>query len=110
MSVQKLVNDTLKLSGVPVAYQRYKGTENTYITFFFFNEYGKAWSDDEEIQTVHSIQVDLWSDGSLSVLTKVVKDAMKEKGFKRTMIMDGFEDGTEINRKIMRFNYFESTQ
>lgn len=112
MNVQALVTQTLKKAEVPVFFQRKPDSnkDRTYITFFFVNERGVGFSDDEETDTEYAVQVDVFSDGSLSALVNSVKRHMKEAGFRRTLAMDGFEDGINLYRKILRFKFMTEYQ
>jgi hypothetical protein len=105
MSLNKLIIDTLKPVGVPVAFQTYSGTATTYITFFEYNQFSALNADDEERQTAHFIQVDIWSKGDYTSIVDQVKQRMKEAGFIRTTETELYEPETKIYHKVLRFSY-----
>lgn len=107
MSLNSLIISTLKTLGVPVAFQTYKGTESTYITFFEFNQTAHEKADDVETKTRHSIQVDVFSNGDYTALVQQVKDSLISVGFTRSMETEYYEDDLNIYHKILRFNYVQ---
>jgi hypothetical protein len=110
MSLNKLIIDTLKPIGVPVAFQTYSGTATTYITFFEYNQFSALNADDEEQQTAHFIQVDVWSKGDYTSIVQQVKDRLKEAGFRRTTETDLYEPETKIYHKVLRFSYVQEKE
>lgn len=110
MSLNSLIIKTLEPLGVIVRFQRLVDTDgnpDTYITFFEFNQTGALYADDQELQTRHSIQVDIWSKVNYTKLVALVKEKLINVGFTRTMETDGFETETDIFHKIIRFNYVQ---
>ncbi|KIP21135.1 hypothetical protein JV16_01629 [Anoxybacillus ayderensis] len=105
MSLNKMIIDTLKHVGVPVAFQTYSGTATTYITFFEYNQFSALNADDEEQQTAHFIQVDVWSKGDYTSIVQQVKERMIAAGFRRTSEVDLFEEETKTYHKAIRFSY-----
>jgi hypothetical protein len=105
MSLNKLIIDTLKPLGVPVNFQTYSGTAQTYITFWFYNSKGELFADDEEIKTGFYLQVDVWSKSDYTSIVRQVKQLMKEAGFQRTTETDLYEPDTKIFHKVLRFSY-----
>ncbi|GIN60534.1 hypothetical protein J27TS8_05270 [Robertmurraya siralis] len=105
MSLNSLIISTLKPLGVPVEPLNYDGNEDTYITFFEFNQTSQTRADDKEIKTKHSIQVDIWSNGDYTNLTKQVKNLLISVGFVRRMETETFEEETKTYHKVLRFNY-----
>ncbi|ESU71108.1 hypothetical protein T260_15120 [Geobacillus thermopakistaniensis] len=110
MSLNKLIIDTLKPIGVPVAFQTYSGTATTYITFFEYNQFSALNADDEEQQTAHFIQVDVWSKGDYTAIVQQVKDLMTAAGFRRTFETELYEPDTKIFHKVLRFSYVEERE
>ncbi|WP_297988286.1 hypothetical protein [uncultured Anoxybacillus sp.] len=110
MSLNKMIIDTLKPLGVPVAFQTYEGKEKTYITFFEYNQFSALNADDEEQQTAHFIQVDVWSKGDYTSIVDEVKQRMKEAGFRRTTETELYEPDTKIYHKVLRFSYVEERE
>ena len=103
MSINKLVIDTLKPLGAPVAFQEYTGTETTYITFFEYNQRGDLFADNEEQTTIHSIQIDVFSKSNYETLVEQVKQNLKAQGFIRTSEMDLYESNLKLFRKTISF-------
>lgn len=99
-----LIMQTLQSTGVPVTFQTYEGTETTYITFFEFQQRSGLNADDMEQQTIHSVQVDVWSIGNYSDLVDQVRQLMMDAGFKRTYETEIYEKDTKIFHKVFRFN------
>jgi hypothetical protein len=110
MSLNKLIIDTLKPLGVPVNFQTYSGTATTYITFFEYNQFSALNADDEEQQTAHFFQVDIWSKGDYTSLVDQVKELMTAAGFRRTTETDLYESDTKIFHKVLRFSYVEERE
>ncbi|MFD2681214.1 hypothetical protein [Bacillus seohaeanensis] len=109
MSLNSLIISTLN-SLAPVAFQKYKGSEDTYITFFEYNQGAAVSADDDETVTRHSIQVDVWSKGDYTDLVKEVKAKMKQVGFTKNYETELYEEEAEdviIYHKVLRFYYFK---
>lgn len=105
MSLNKLIVDTLKPVGVPVMFQTYTGKESTYITFFEYNRQGALHADDDETQTQHSIQVDIWSKGDYASIANQVRALMKGAGFRRNSESESYEKETQLYHKTLRYYY-----
>ena len=103
--MNKLIIDTLKPLGVPVAFQKYSGSELTYITFFIYNEQGELWADNAEIQTGYYVQVDVWSKTDYTTLVADVIIEMENIGFIRSYATDLYENDTNTYHKSIRFSY-----
>ncbi len=92
MSINKLIIDALKPLNIPVNFQTYKGKEETYITFFCYNEQGECFADDTEIATGIYMQVDIWSKGNAEQLKIDTAKLLKKVGFiKRPGVPDLYE-------------------
>ncbi|MBB5356648.1 hypothetical protein HNR43_002660 [Anoxybacillus mongoliensis] len=107
MSLNKMIIDTLNPLGVPVAFQTYEGKEKTYITFFEYNQFSALNADDEEQQTSHFFQIDIWSKTDYTDLAQQVKERMIAAGFRRTSEVDLFEQETKTYHKAIRFSYVD---
>lgn len=103
--MNKLIMDTLKPTGVPVAFQVYTGTESTYITFFEYNQMGSLFVEDKEEKTRHSFQVDVWSKGNYKTLVNQVRKLMTDAGFSRNSEVEFYEDDLKVFHKVFRFYY-----
>jgi hypothetical protein len=105
--MNKLVMDTIKPLNIPISFQKYSGASTTYITFFEYDQRGESFADDNEIDTGHYIQLDIWSKSDYSSIVSSVKSAMKAVGFTRLSETDLYEDDTKIYHKGIRFYYLE---
>lgn len=105
MNLNKLIMDTLKPLGVPVAFANYNQTANTYIVFVEYNQASRMNADNEEIITKHFFQMDVFSTGNYLQLVKDVKRLMKEEGFGRMFESETYDADMKMFRKILRFNY-----
>lgn len=105
MSLNRLIMDTLKPLGVPVAFGTYNQTADTYIVFIEYNQAPRMNADDQEIVTKHFFQVDVFSKGNYLQLVKELKQRMKEAGFKRMFESETYDEDMKMFRKILRFNY-----
>ncbi|MGF9978676.1 hypothetical protein [Viridibacillus arvi] len=110
MSLNKLIIDTLKPIGIPVALLTYSGVATTYITFFEYNEMGVVFAEDSEQETRHSIQIDVWSKGNYVDVVKQVKKLLKEVGFSRITENEFFEEDTKIFHRALRFYYDDQSE
>ncbi|KAA0944154.1 hypothetical protein FQ087_18695 [Sporosarcina sp. ANT_H38] len=105
MSLNSLIIQTLKPTGVPAVFQVYTGTQTTYITFFEYNEMGTSFAEDAEQTERRSIQVDIWSKGNYADLVKQVRKLMTDAGFTRNSGTESYEDDTKVFHKVFRFYY-----
>lgn len=103
----KLIIDTLKTLNIPVSFQRYSGSAETYITFHVYLTQGEEFSDDEEESTGYYIQVDIFSKTDYTQLVVNVKNMLQSVGFKRQNEIDLYEKDTGLYHKGIRFFYLE---
>lgn len=108
--INKLIMDALRPLGIPVAFQKYSGKSETYITFHEYLSSGEDFEDDQEAVTAHYIQVDLWSKGDYTEPVRQIRNALLETGFKRLNEIDLYEEDTKIYHKGMKFYYREERQ
>lgn len=105
--INKLINDTLSSLGVPVSFQKYSGSEITYITFFEYLRQGESYADNKEICTGHYVQIDVWSKDDYTELVKSIFSIMTQAGFRRTTQTEIYEDDTQTYHMVLRFFYEE---
>ncbi|PRR84526.1 hypothetical protein [Clostridium vincentii] len=105
--INKLIIDALKPLNIPVAFQRYSGKAQIYITFYEYLATGEEYEDDEEALTAHYIQVDLWSKVDYIDVVKTIKELLLNAGFKRLNEIDLYEEDTKIYHKGLKFYYLE---
>lgn len=103
--MNKLIMDTLRPLGVPVAFANYNQTADTYIVFIEYNQAPRLNADDKEIVTKHFFQVDVFSSVSYLQLVEEVKQRMRDAGFSRMFESETYDDDMKKFRKILRFNY-----
>jgi hypothetical protein len=103
MSINQAVMTALKEIGVPVRFQTYTGTADSYITFFTYLEKPEQHADDEERITGYYVQVDVWSKGNYTDLVNAVHEKMLAAGFIKQNFYDLYEDYLKIYHKAMRF-------
>lgn len=108
--INKLILDTLKPLGVPVGFQKYSGTESTYITFHEYLQTGEEFEEDDEAFTGHYVQVDVWSKADYTALASSIKVLLKAACFKRLDEADLYEPDTGIYHKGIKFYYLESKE
>lgn len=103
MDILNLVTTTLRATNIPVAFQFYKGTASTYITFFVNEERGAMFADNEEINTRYEVKVNIWGKTTNIALQNQVKELMKLAGFTRITGLDLYESSTGFYQKQFRF-------
>ncbi|AHM57239.1 hypothetical protein EAL2_c19580 [Peptoclostridium acidaminophilum DSM 3953] len=108
--INKLVIDILKPLGVPVGFQKYTGTAQTYITFHEYLQSGEEFEEDTEAFTGHYVQVDVWSKTDYTALVKNIKALLIIAGFKRLDEVDLYESDTGLYHKGIRLFYLESKE
>lgn len=108
--INKQIIDTLKPLGVPVGFQKYSGTESTYITFHEYLQSGEEFEEDDEAFTGHYVQVDIWSKADYTTLAGNIKVLLKAADFKRLDEADLYEPDTGIYHKGLKFYYLESKE
>lgn len=108
--INKLLMDALRPLGIPVAFQKYSGKSETYITFYEYLSSGEEFEDDEEAVTAHYLQIDLWSKGDYTELVGQIRNALLLAGFRRLNEIDLYEEDTKIYHKGMKFYYSEERQ
>jgi hypothetical protein len=104
MSLNKLIIDTLE-PFAPTFFLTYSGKIYPHITFFEINQNGVLFADNEEKKTIHYLQVDIWSKGDYTDLTKQVKESLIAVGFRRTYESELYEKDTDLYHKALRFNF-----
>ncbi|MGM8213569.1 hypothetical protein ACLIBH_12400 [Virgibacillus sp. W0430] len=104
--MNKKIFDALNPLGKEVAFEDYTGSDDTYIRFFFLPQV-QFDSDDEEQYITHYVQLDLFTKWDYIQLTKDIKDAMKQAGFKKNFEDQRYETDTKFYHKILRFYFIE---
>jgi len=107
--INKIIIDALNPLKIPVAFQKYSGKAETYITFHEYLSSGEEYEDDEESLTAHYVQVDVWSKADYTAVVKNIKDLLLKAGFKRLNEADLYEDDVKIYHKGLKFYYLEES-
>ncbi|MCR9040953.1 hypothetical protein QRX25_10395 [Bacillus sp. L381] len=112
MNVREIIVKSLKPLGVPVEFLSYKGKDDTYIRFFFYNQRPAFSAEDEESVKGHYVQIDIFTKNGneFSRLEKEVPSKLKAAGFTFRNQYDDYEHETEIYHKILRFFYAQNTE
>ncbi|MDU0153981.1 hypothetical protein [Bacillus cabrialesii] len=112
MNVRSIITKVLKPLNIPVVFLSYKGEDETYIRFFFYNQAPAFSAEDQEKQTGHYVQIDVFTKSGTEYarLEKGVKDLLVEAGFVFRNQNDDYEPETEIYHKILRFFYAQNTE
>lgn len=97
----------VKDKGIPVKHMFYTGQKDPYITYQFYNEYGEAFSENREIATMYSVQVDIFTRGEVEDLYKEILGLMVSAGWFRIYAMDLYEPDTKLLHKAARFQFAE---
>lgn len=107
--MNKLIIDTLSQTGLPVAYQTYRGDEDDFIRFFYLPNVDYE-ADDDEIYTTRYVQVDIFTPGNPKSYAKQVKDLMKEQGFKKNFEHEVYDEDEKTFHYIFRFYKIEEVK
>ncbi|PGC80334.1 tail completion protein gp17 [Bacillus toyonensis] len=92
------------LGGNRVYYRKGKHAEEfPRITFFELDNRPEGFADNEEIESEITVQIDIWSKGSTTVIHQKVNEVMKSMGFSRYAVADLYEEDTQIFHYAMRF-------
>ncbi|AYV67086.1 hypothetical protein C2I06_09465 [Niallia circulans] len=110
MNLNQLILNTLNDVDSPVEYMTYSGTERTYITFFEYDQDVGLEADDEEQNSVHYIQIDVFSPGNFLSIVKNVKWKMKQARFKKNFETEMYENETKLYHKMLRFYFISETE
>jgi len=108
--INKLVLDSLKPLGVPVGFQKYSGTEQTYVTFHEYHQNGESFDEDSESFTGHYIQINIWSKTDYTALGFAIKGLLFAAGFFRLEEADFYEPDTGLYHKGLKFYFLESKE
>lgn len=75
-----------------------------YLEYEILDGYGTEYSENKEDFVTHFIQVDIFSTGDYTPVETKVKEKMNQAGFVGGYGPDLYEDDTQLNHKVMRFN------
>lgn len=105
MKLNALIMNTLTPIGYPVSFMVYYGVAETWLTFQEYNQNGALYADDDEKNTRHSIQVDVWSKKNPNDAAEQVVTAMTAAGFRKNNMYDTYDGDFKTFHKVIRFYY-----
>lgn len=76
------------------------------ITYFEVVNQDDEFADDEVLSSLVVVQIDVWSKGSTSAISKEVDRIMKADGWSRTAGPDYYEEDTKVFHKALRYQNF----
>ena len=89
---------------IPVEYLRYRGNKKTFVTYTFTGDEPSLFGDDKELESVISVDIDIFSDGNYLAIESAIKTIMETNNFIRTgSSSDMFEEDTELYHKTIEF-------
>lgn len=89
---------------IPIAEIKYTGTENTYIVWTIIQENPELVANDEDLESVVSIDIDIFSDKNFLKIVKEIKKIMKANDW--VWIGDSqdmFDENTGLYQKTCSF-------
>lgn len=104
--IKRILGENISIgnTSVPVAHLRYKGTSKTFVTWSILGEKPSLSADDEQIFSVVSVDIDVFSNGNYSKLITEIKRRMKENGW--LWLEDSpemYEDDTGLYHRTITF-------
>lgn len=108
MTIHSIIRNALLPLNVPISPITYSGEADTYIVYQETGQNSVLQGDDEEIKTIHYIQVNISTKGNFNDLASQVKNRMKQAGFTRTNEFELFEHESGYYQKIIQFTYIST--
>jgi hypothetical protein len=106
--IKTLVLTTLSTITPSVTFLKYDGEDACYITFFEYLNQGEGWAEDNEDQTGHYIQCDIWYTEDIGTLAEDMMNLFVAKDFTKKEIRDiGFDNETKRYHSIVSVFYLE---
>lgn len=99
-------NFTVDEKTVPVSFMRYKGKENTYVTWMQYDMDNSYAGDNELLGYVGYYDFDVYSKGNYTNIIEAIKEKMKDNGFMfqpSRCSPDLYEDETGYYHKTISF-------
>ena len=101
-----ILGESLIIAGkeIPVAHLRYKGSSKTFVTWTITGEDPAFTANDEDLCSVCSVDVDVFSDGNYLDIVKEIKRIMKNNDW--VWVEDGaemYEEDTDLYHKTCSF-------
>jgi len=89
---------------IPVAHLRYKGASKKFVTWMITDEVPELSANDEDLCSVVSVDIDIFSDGNYLDIIKEIKQRMKNNEW--VWVGDSaemYEEDTELYHKTCSF-------
>jgi hypothetical protein len=101
-----IFGDNLIIGGkqIPVAHLRYKGNSKRFVTWTITGEAPALTANDEDLCSICSVDVDVFSDGNYLDIEKEIKQKMKNNDW--VWVEDSeemYEEDTELYHKTCSF-------
>ena len=104
-TIKNKIMQSLSSLGVPVSYQVYGGSENSYFTYFIVTDENVAYGDGQPIASGFHIQLDSWSHGGMDEINELAKGLLQQWGFIYEFGRDLYESDTKMFHRIQQFYY-----
>lgn len=104
--IKLILGNKLIIGGkeIPVAHLRYKGTSKKYVTWTITNEVPALSANDEDLCSICSVDVDVYSDGNYLDIVKEIKRKMKNNDWVWTEdSSEMYEEDTQLYHKTISF-------
>ena len=102
--IKSILKININNKNIPVHHLIYKGKEKTFITWAIISEVPSLSGDDEDLYSVTSVDIHIYSNGNYLDIIKEVKKIMKNNDW--LWVEDSpelFEDETELYHKTITF-------
>ena len=89
---------------IPIAHLRYKGSSKTFVTWTITGETPELTANDEDLCSICSVDVDVFSDGNYLDIVKEIKQIMKNNDW--VWVEDSaemYEEDTDLYHKTCSF-------
>lgn len=94
------LNQVFKDLSVPYSYGFYHGTSDTWVVALMYNEMGSNWTENKEVSTRYSFQINVYSNKDNSTVVDEVQRKMIEAGCIRVTADDSFTQDNFIQTTI----------
>lgn len=104
--IKLILTEKLIIGGkeIPVAHLRYKGTSKKFVTWTITNEVPVLSANDEDLCSICSVDVDVYSDGNYLDIVKEIKRKMKNNDWVWTEdSSEMYEEDTQLYHKTISF-------
>lgn len=89
---------------IPVAHLKYKGSEKTYVVWTIINNAPALKANDEDLYSIYSVDIDVYSDSNYLNIEKFIKRLMKSNDFIWSEDSEEMlDDDTELYHKTYTF-------